>query len=107
MIDFFYVGSPKEDIFSGHLLSPVFQSSLHITITGLCLCVDAERFSFLKLCALNLILACLTSIQHTPLGPTIYKSFLFIQKNYINRPQAGFEPPFAKAFHLLNEMLAL
>ena len=30
---FFNVGPPKEDIFSGHLLSPVFQSSLHITPT--------------------------------------------------------------------------
>ena len=28
---FFIVGPPKEDILSGHLLSPVFQSSLHIT----------------------------------------------------------------------------
>ena len=26
-VAFFYVGPPKEDIFSGHLLSPVFQSS--------------------------------------------------------------------------------
>ena len=30
--NFFHVGSPKEDIFSGHLLSPAFQSSLYITI---------------------------------------------------------------------------
>ena len=29
---FFNVGPPKEDIFSGHFLSSVFQSSLHITI---------------------------------------------------------------------------
>ena len=29
---FFNVGPPKEDIFSGHLLSPIFQSSLHVTI---------------------------------------------------------------------------
>ena len=34
---FFNVGPPKEDIFSGHLLSPVFQSITHITITGSCL----------------------------------------------------------------------
>ena len=27
------VGPPKEDIFSGHLRSPIFQSSLHVTIT--------------------------------------------------------------------------
>ena len=27
---FFYVGNPKEDIFSGHLLKSIFQSSLHI-----------------------------------------------------------------------------
>ena len=25
--NFFYVGPPKEDIFPGHLLSPIFQSS--------------------------------------------------------------------------------
>ena len=37
---FFYVGSPKEDIFSGHLLSAIFLSTLHITITSLCLCVE-------------------------------------------------------------------
>ena len=37
---FFNVGSPKEDIFSGHLLSPIFQSTLHIT--SLCLGVDAD-----------------------------------------------------------------
>ena len=37
---FFNVGPPKEDIFSGHLLSPLFQSTLQITITSLCLGVD-------------------------------------------------------------------
>ena len=52
---FFYVGSPLEDIFSGHLLSPIFQSTLHITITSLCLGVDTVRFSCLLLCAQNLI----------------------------------------------------
>ena len=31
---FFNVGPPKEDIFSGHLLSPVFQTLVHITITN-------------------------------------------------------------------------
>ena len=34
---FFYVGPPKEDIFSGHFLSPLFQSTLHITITNICM----------------------------------------------------------------------
>ena len=28
---FLNVGPPKEDIFSGHLLNPIFQSTLHIT----------------------------------------------------------------------------
>ena len=37
----FFVGPSKEDIFSGHLLSPLFQSSLHITI-------DVRRPLFLK-----------------------------------------------------------
>ena len=31
---FFNVGPPKEDIFSGHYLSPVFHFILHITITN-------------------------------------------------------------------------
>ena len=31
---FFSVGPSKEDIFSGHHLNPVFQSSLHITNTN-------------------------------------------------------------------------
>ena len=30
----FNAAPPKEDFFSGHLLSPVFKSSLHITITN-------------------------------------------------------------------------
>ena len=42
---FFNVGLPKEDIFFGHLLSPIFQSTLHITITSLCLCVFFKRVS--------------------------------------------------------------
>ena len=50
LTNFFYVGPLKEDIFSGHHLSPVFQSSLHITFTSLCLCVGASRFSCLLLC---------------------------------------------------------
>ena len=29
---FFNVGPPKEDIFSGHLLSPVFQSSFKLQL---------------------------------------------------------------------------
>ena len=37
---FFNVGPPKEDIFLGHLLCPIFQSTLHITIASLCLGVD-------------------------------------------------------------------
>ena len=53
---FFYVGTLTEDIFSGHLLSPLFQSTLQITITSLCLCVDTVRFSCLLLCAQNLFL---------------------------------------------------
>ena len=44
---FFYVGPPKEDILSGHLLCPIFQSTLHITFTSLCLGVDTVRFSCL------------------------------------------------------------
>ena len=32
---FFFFGPPKEDIFSGHLLCPIFQSTLHITITSI------------------------------------------------------------------------
>ena len=51
----FNVGPLKEDIFSGHLLSLIFQSTLHITITSLCLGVDTVRFSCLLLCAQNLI----------------------------------------------------
>ena len=31
LLFFIYVGPPKENIFSGHHLSPAFQSSLHIT----------------------------------------------------------------------------
>ena len=69
---FFNIGPSKEDIFSGHLLSPIFQSTLHITITSLCLGVDTVRFSCLLLCAQNLILACLTSFQAVfSSGPSI------------------------------------
>ena len=39
---FFYVGPLKEDIYSGHLLCPISQSTLHITITSLCLGVDRQ-----------------------------------------------------------------
>ena len=46
---FFYVGPPKEDIFLGHLLCPIFQSTLHITFTSLCLGVDTVRFSFISI----------------------------------------------------------
>ena len=68
----------QEDIFSGHLLSHIFQSTLHITITSLCLGVDTVRFSCLLLCAQNLIYGGNTtsmqssqkpisaSISHTP-----------------------------------------
>ena len=59
---FFNVGPPKEGIISGHLLSPIFQSTLHITFTSLCLLCGTVRFSCLLLCAQNLIQACLTSI---------------------------------------------
>ena len=45
---FFYVGLRRTS-FSGHLLSPIFQSTLHITITSLCLGVDSVRFSCLLL----------------------------------------------------------
>ena len=38
----------------GHLLCPIFQSTLRITITSLCLGVDTVRFSCLLLCAQNL-----------------------------------------------------
>ena len=38
---FFNVGPPKEDIFSGHPLYPIFQSTLHISITSLCLGVPS------------------------------------------------------------------
>ena len=58
-----YVGLPTEDVFSGHHLSPIFQPSLHITFTSLCLCVGALRFSHLLLCALNLL-----TIQATTAG---------------------------------------
>ena len=34
---FLNVGRPKEEIFSGHNLSPIFRSTLHIAITSLCL----------------------------------------------------------------------
>ena len=55
---FFNVGPLKEDIFLGHLLCPIFQSTLHITITSLCLGVDTVRFSCLLLCAQNLVNDC-------------------------------------------------
>ena len=34
-MEFFYVGPPKEDIFSRHHLSPIIQSSFNITFTRL------------------------------------------------------------------------
>ena len=53
---FINVGPPKEDIFSEHLLCPIFQSTLHITITSLCLGVDTVRFScLLLLCSESLM----------------------------------------------------
>ena len=44
---FFNVGPPKEDILSGHLLSPIFQSSLHVTFTFLAL--EAAQFLCLSM----------------------------------------------------------
>ena len=60
----FFVGPPKEDIFSRHLLRPLFQSALHITITSLCPGVDTVRFSCLLLCAQNLMSSSI-STHHT------------------------------------------
>ena len=40
---FLNIGPLKEDIFSGHLLSPIFQASLHITFTGLFLLLEAAQ----------------------------------------------------------------
>ena len=46
---FFNVGPPKEDIFSGHLLSPVFQSIYtHFTITGSCLLGRCHKYVCIK-----------------------------------------------------------
>ena len=59
---FFNVGPPDEDIFFGHL-SPVFQSSLHITFTSCSfMCGMLLRFSCLLPCGLeSSYLTCLTS----------------------------------------------
>ena len=53
---------PKEDIVLGNLLCPLFQSTLHITITSLCLGVDTVWFSCLLLCAQNLLLSIASKI---------------------------------------------
>ena len=85
IIHFFNVGPLKEDIFSGHLISPIFQSTLHITITSLCLCVGTVRFSCLL-------------INHAPIthtfGPSESTQSLFSHELRTVSPQAGFDPPF-------------
>ena len=49
---FSYVGLPKEDIFPGHLLSPIFQSSYTVTITNFHLttegCPNWSLFVYMK-----------------------------------------------------------
>ena len=45
-INFFNVGPPKEDIFPGHLLSPIFQIIItHYILQVLCLFVEAALVS--------------------------------------------------------------
>ena len=69
---FFKVGPPKEDIFSGHLispifqssLSPIFQSSLHVT------------FTFLALEAAQVL--CLTMFLNPHVGPLTEYSINFV-----------------------------
>ena len=70
---FLNVGPPKEDIFSGHLLSPIFQSAIYITnyIT-----------SFI-----------LVQLVHRPTwySNSKFLNFLFSQKIINFSPLAGFE----------------
>ena len=45
---FFNVGPPKEDIFSGHLLSPIFQSSiLHVTFLQVLALEAAQAYPYI------------------------------------------------------------
>ena len=54
LVFFYNIGLPMEDIFSGHLLSPVFQSSLRITCLQAVPHVWYDAKVFLVLCPLLL-----------------------------------------------------
>ena len=94
---YFNVGSTKEDIFSGHHLSSVFQSSLHITITNFLWdflkaamkCIPVYNIWVLQ--GFCLLFCALSLIQHTSVEHIfIAVSFLF-RLNHINNTPSGIQ----------------
>ena len=70
---FFYVGPPKEDIFSGHLLSPIFQSSFYM-LQLYCLALEAAQV----LCMFHVFL-------NPHVGPFMLPLSLPFNQNWIER----------------------